>query len=283
MGDKWGGKYLRAPSIYHVILNGKANQLVRLRDVATVRFGIKTGANKFFFLTPKVIDQWNIPSEFCEPIMTTPQESRRIMVTTTEVPMSLFLCQFDKSELENTGALEYIDWGESMGYHLRKSTASRPKWYDLGHRTQVFLGMNKLVGTTARTFLAPTGLLFSDNFQVMSIRDNTSPSALCAAMNSTLFQLMLNTESRANFGEGVLEIQTYETANLVIPNPGLLPELDSAIFSTEEWDVLTPSAERRQIDAGVFDALGLTAGERDAVYEGVTELVGNRIQKAESV
>ncbi len=47
VGDKWGGKYLRAPDIYHAILREYGDRLVRLGDVATVRFGIKTGANDF--------------------------------------------------------------------------------------------------------------------------------------------------------------------------------------------------------------------------------------------
>ena len=36
---------------------------------------------------------------------------------------------------------------------------------------------------------------------------------------------------------------------------------------------LNISLERRLLDNAVFDALGLTAGERDAVYEGVAALV----------
>ena len=42
-GDKWGGKYLRAPDIYWTILEKGKDKLVRLGDVAEVRFGIKTG------------------------------------------------------------------------------------------------------------------------------------------------------------------------------------------------------------------------------------------------
>ena len=43
------------------------------------------------------------------------------------------------------------------------------------------------------------------------------------------------------------------------------------------------SDARRRLDDLVYDALGLTAGERDGVYEGVRELVSNRKQKAGSV
>ena len=178
--------------------------------------------------------------------------------------------------------MAYIEWGEAQEYHTRSSTASRPRWYDLGERDDVYLGMNKFVDTTARTFLTANGALFSDNFQIMPIARNVSPTQLCAAVNSTLFQLMLNAESRSNFGDGVLEIQTYETANLRIVNPQLLPEPASSAFNAADWDVLTPSAERRHVDDAVFDALRLTSDEREAVYDGVTELVQNRRRRARS-
>ena len=283
VGEKWGGKYLRAPDIYHHIMAQCADRLVRLGNTAVVKRGATTGANKFFFLTQDVIEEWGIELDFCEPIMTTPQESRRIAIDATRLPKRLFLCQVERSELLDTGALEYIEWGESQGYHLRKTTAARPRWYDLGDIAPVYLGMNKLVDTTARTFIATQKLMFSDNFQVVQVKGNSAPILLCAALNSSLFQLMLNTESRANFGEGVLEIQTYETANLAIVRPKLLRELDAKIFDSDKWDVLIPSPERRLIDTAVFDALRLTQGEQDAVYEGVSELVGNRKRRANSV
>ena len=283
VGDKWGGKYLRAPDIYHAILDNYGSKLVRLGDVAEVRRGITTGANDFFYLTPERIAEFGIEPEYCLPVMTTPQESRRIAVDPATLPKRLFMCHEDKDELAGTGALAYIQLGEAQGYHKRTSVKSRRRWYDLGERDNVFLGMNKLVDTTARTFLVSNGAYFTDNFQVMTLGSAARPARLCVALNSTVFQLMINTEARSNFGQGVLEIQTYETANDSIVNPSLLPEPFESAFNAADWDVLTPSAARRQIDNLVFDALGLTADERDAVYEGVTELVLNRKRRAGSV
>ena len=281
-GDKWGGKYLRAPDIYHHILEKHSDKLVKLGNIATVRFGIKTGANKFFYLTPDIIKKYEIEPEFCLPVMTTPQESRSILLDPATLPKRLFMCHKDKTALKNTGALEYIAWGERQGYHRRTSVKARHRWYDLGEREKVYLGMNKFVDTTARTFLFSGGLLFTDNFQVMTNHPRTPTNQFAASLNSTLFQLMLNAESRTNFGEGVPEIQTYETSNLSIANPLLLQNLEASSFGGADWDVLSPSAGRWQIDGVVFDVLGLTAGERAAVYEGVMELVGNRKQKAGS-
>ena len=54
-------------------------------------------------------------------------------------------------------------------------------------------------------------------------------------------------------------------------------------MTAKDWDVLNPSPERWQLDGMVFDALGLTAGERNAVHEGVFELVSNRQKRAKSL
>lgn len=46
-------------------------------------------------------------------------------------------------------------------------------------------------------------------------------------------------------------------------------------------DIFSPG--RLALDNIIFDILGLTQGERDAVYEAVVELVRARLEKARSV
>ena len=41
--------------------------------------------------------------------------------------------------------------------------------------------------------------------------------------------------------------------------------------------------DRRELDAIIFDALGLTQGERDGVYAAVVNLVEARLRKARSL
>jgi hypothetical protein len=54
---KWG-RYLRAPDVYFEILEKAKDKLVPLKEVAEVRFGIKTGINEFFYLTEEKIRHW---------------------------------------------------------------------------------------------------------------------------------------------------------------------------------------------------------------------------------
>ena len=301
-GDKWGGKYLRAPDIYHTILDKCGDKLVRLGDIATIRRGTTTGANEFFHLDKNTIDAWGIEPEFYQPVMTSPRESRSIAVDISLLPYKIFICHKNKENLTGTGALAYIQWGETQGYHTRRSVASRRLWYDLGQNLHTKLALSRRANTTSRTILAANSLHVDD--ALYRIDSTTAPFGtrnfdrrnndnndknfcakilkFCTSLNSTVVQLMINVEGRANLGGGVLETQVYEIQNLQIPDPCLLPEIDERIFHSTEWDVLSPSPQRRMIDDAVFEVLGLTAGERNAVYEDVRELVENRKQRARS-
>ncbi len=58
-GNKWGGKFLRAPDIFFTILKKGKGKLVRLGDIAQVKRGFTTGANEFFYMedmTDKITD-----------------------------------------------------------------------------------------------------------------------------------------------------------------------------------------------------------------------------------
>ncbi len=51
-----GRRDTRAPDIFFTILEKGKGKLVRLGDIAEVRFGIKTGCNEFFYLPSKHFD-----------------------------------------------------------------------------------------------------------------------------------------------------------------------------------------------------------------------------------
>ena len=280
--NKWGGKYLRAPDIYWTILEKGRGKLVRLGDIAEVRFGIKTGANEFFYLDEAKIRQWQIEPEFLQPVIKSPRECKSILIDPRELKFKLFVCHKTKEQLKGTAALKYIQWGESQNYHKRPSCRGRIRWWDLGKRNLPLLGFNYLIDTTARTLYAPGGCYFSDNFQEVII-SNYLVVSTCATLNSTIFQLMVNVAGRSNFGGGLLKIQTYEVSNLLCLNPIFIAFNDSKLFTSTSWDVTHSSTEREAMDSPIFDVLQLTRGEREAVYEAVIELVEARLNKANSL
>ncbi|MDW8038076.1 MAG: hypothetical protein RMI90_08555 [Thermoguttaceae bacterium] len=85
----------------------------------------------------------------------------------------------------------------------------------------------------------------------------------------------------------------YEVQQQLVLLPSVFDEnqklfLESIINRLSDRDILPIFDEiyqpdRRALDEVVFDVLGLTAGEREAVYEAVVELVRNRLDKAQSL
>ncbi len=83
---------LRAPSIYHTVIAKGGRRLVSIRDIATVRLGVTTGANGFFYLDQNKIRAFGIESKFLRPILRTPRESRSIAVSADQLLFRAFVC-----------------------------------------------------------------------------------------------------------------------------------------------------------------------------------------------
>ena len=218
VGDKWGGKYLRAPDIYHHILAAYGDKLVRLGDIATVRFGIKTGANAFFYLKPDRIVEFGIEDEFLAPVMTSPTESRSIIVDPATLPYRIFLCHKDKADLKGTGAQAYIEWAEkNHDWHTRPSTRHRKNWYDLGEMTPPPIVVNRITDQRTKAFTMPADTYADATLQEVHCKPG-DVSGLADVLNDDFSQVQYNIEGRANFGGGALELKIYETENILIPN-----------------------------------------------------------------
>ncbi len=296
VANKWGGKYLRAPDIFYTILEKGRGKLVRLGDIAEVRFGIKTGANEFFYLEPTGKSaaagylhvrngagwEGEIEEAFLKPVIKSPREVRTIVIRPEDLRYKIFMCHEDKAALKGTAALEYIEWGETQGYHERPSCRGRPRWWDVGVRSKAAVNVNYLIDDIMRFFVKEDGFFVSDNFQEVHCRYDLSWQTAAAA-NSTVFQLFANIVGRANFGGGLMKIQTYEVETLWSVNPDLLDKERSKKVLSNADRLDLDCRDRRALDDVVFDALGLTPGEREAVYEAVVELVRARLEKAKSL
>ena len=280
-GYKWGAKQLRAPNIYHAVIQKAKAKLIRLSEVASVTLGITTGANNYFYLDEATIGEFGIEDRFLQPAIRTSKESRSIALDPKNLPYKAFVCHASMAQVKGTGAERYIRWGESQGINTRPFCASRTPWYDLGARQPMPMAMHELIDTTAYTYLSAGSLLYDKNFDVVR-PTKADPFAIGISMNSIFFQLAVHSFGRENFGGGLIRVATHELSTFFIVKPELLPEIDQSIFNGTEWDILEPSPARIQLDEVVFDALDLTHGERDAIYEAITEIISKRRQRAKS-
>jgi hypothetical protein len=296
IGNKWGGKYLRAPDIFFTILEKGKGKLVRLGDIAEVRRGFTTGANDFFYLEPTGKPapagylhvrngagwEGEIEEEFLKPVIKSPRECRSILIKPEDLRYKIFTCHRDKSELKGTAALEYIRWGEARGYHERPSCKGRPRWWDVGVRRVPPIVSPSSVSDLYRAFLNQIGVFIDKRLYEIHPLNNLV-NQLAVSLNSTMTTLFLELGSRTGLGEGLLDMTVYEVANCLVLHPSLVQA--TPLFDRPTQSIFSEihQPDRRALDEVVFDVLGLTAGEREAVYEAVINLVRARLEKARSV
>ena len=280
--SKWGGVYLRAPDIYHHLMNKYADKFVRLGHIADVKRGITTGANEFFYLDEERAQMWNIEDEFLRPIIKSPRECKGMVIDPRRLKFNVFSCSLDRESMYNMAALQYIEWGEGQGFDRRPSCRSRPRWWDFGMHDAPPLIVNYLFHKVMRFFIPQSEIYASDNFQKIYCH-NKILWQICAAANSSVCQLFANVSGRVNFGDGLMKVQTYEMSQLGVVYPKFLSAKECKKIMQQksmfDWD----SDERKKLDGLIFDAIGLTTTERDAVYEETIRLIEKRLNRAANV
>ena len=286
--NKWGGKYLRAPDIYWTILEKGKGKLVRLRDIAKVRFGIKTGANEFFYLDAEKIKEWGIEKEFLKPVIKSPRECKRILIDPKDLKNKIFMCHEDKKDLKDTAALDYIKWGESQGFNKRPSCAGRARWWDVGLREPGLWAWPYIMRERIFAPYNPTRQVFFD-CNLFDIYPMNNDSAIGLFLNSSIQNLQLELTTRSyGGGGGPIKTQVYELTDMLALCNAFDIDLKSVFKTITSQEALPISmliedVSRRSLDNIIFDILGLTQGERDAVYEAVINLVEARLKKADSL
>jgi len=301
VGDKWGGKYLRAPDIFFTILEKGKSKLVKLGDIAEVRFGIKTGVNEFFYLDDDQIRKWKIEPEFLKPVIKSPRDSKSILVNPRDLKNKLFICNKSKAQLKGTKTLKYIEWGEKQktkdGVYWKdvSSVQGRKYWYGLGERQPREILWPMIHNDRLACFWNKHAVEVDHNlFEITPF----TPSLFSVI---TIFFRELY--GRANLGEGALKTEgidinkfmvldsshdklseefkriSLDEINSLFKQCGIDPKSKTPIEEQEP----KPLPDRAELDKIVFDALNLTADERKEVYRAVCRLVWNRISKAKSV
>ena len=311
VGAKWG-KYLRAPEIFFKILEKGKGKLVPLKEIAEVRFGIKTGANEFFYLTEEEIKRRGIEKEFWmhqdekgnwvpNYVIKSPRECKSIVVKPEDLKYRVLMIHKDKKDLKTTNVLKYIREGESKGYHLRPTCASRERWYDLGLWEKPHFVWSDAYND--RYGVYDTRKTWADKrFFYIYVKDADYCVLVHSYLNSSIIPLMIELDGITSLGEGAVYTNVYQLERLGMPRGEtekqelLIPILKrlkqrrilsifdefSASFP-QEVSLGKVKPDRRELDKIVMgEILGLTDEEQLEVYRAVVDLVKSRIEKARS-
>lgn len=287
VGNKIGGKYLRAPDIFFTILEKGKGKLVRLGDIAEVRRGITTGANEFFYLEPvgmtvaevAKLSQRNpkapvkvkngagwegeIEAAFLKPILFSLKEAPFICPHPERFKYCAFVCYFSEIELlykKYTYALAYIQWGAKYQVKLKHggkcllpkvpSLHNRDIWYALPKQQQPDFISNRFIGERF-VFLGSGDFLVGDVFFVGHLKQSYYILPIVVALlNSTLTALVADIFARKTYGIGVAYLYGPEINSLLI--------LDPTIFLLSQQSRLLSAFEQmaqREVKS-IFEELG---------------------------
>ena len=272
VGNKWGGKYLRAPDFFLRMLHSE--KMVKLSDycdIYTVSWS-RQGRNAEV-LFPKGRDGKCgdfAPSSI--EVLKSPKDTAKIQITKRDTKFCLLL----------------------VDQKLRKDIKFAPLlWDDIRDKRHLCR-------------ICIERVAFSHNFH--GILPRRHPSKLVGAiLNSTFSWLLTEIFGRRGLGGGAVRVlvedlrHTYLTINPDRLDQDELERKFLPMLNREIYDVFTecgidpisdipiskqepnPLPDRKALDDIVFDALGLTEDERKEVYRAVCELVWERISKAKSL
>ncbi|MEJ5351868.1 MAG: N-6 DNA methylase [Melioribacteraceae bacterium] len=306
VGAKWG-KYIRAPEILFKILKKGKDKFAPLKNFANIRFGIKTGANEFFYLTDEKIKQRGIEKKFLQPVIFSLKEIKGYKIDKEALKYKVIICDKPKEKLTGTNLLKYINWGEKQNYHKRPTCASRSPqpWYSLGTGWEYApLIFPAKVGERMPVFLNEN--VFEDKKLYGIIPKKPNEKLLLAALlNSTLTRFFIEFTCRQLTGsQAIADIDVIVVQNLLIPNPKVLStkvkknliekfnnlckSYAESIFveiapNPEDITLDKIKIERRELDKIIMEEiLGLSDNEQLEVYCAVVDLVKSRIEKAKN-
>ncbi|MDP6358603.1 MAG: Eco57I restriction-modification methylase domain-containing protein [Planctomycetota bacterium] len=311
LGNKWGGRYLRAPLSFHALMD--SHEWLSMWEVADVVTYLNTGGCDGFYFLHRTNQQnghtevasqaaldarfW-IESCFVEPLVRSPSVVDRPLVTKADIE-HFFLRIPDDTITTGLKVEDYIEWGEENGYHNRSGPRGRSPWWKLPR--QAFNGYKILISRHHHDhfncFYNPELAVANSFYGLVVHEESFSELALMAYLSSTLGVMMSEIFGRTNQGQGVLntygeDIDVFPVFRQVFTTDAnwdevLFPYLQRPfrnIFEDCGWNgpdaPLSPSPERTTLDEVVFGCLGMDESARNELIKATCHLVEQRLTRA---
>jgi len=203
-------------------------------DIADVKIGIVTGANKFFCVNKERLTDLNLRRGFNKGLVVRKLIGKGIKIRGVEYRTSDheknhsknqstnlldFNPTFDRSKLSEE-LQKYLALGEKLLYHKRNQLKRRNPWYSSEHVLATQIGMYKRSNDYCKLILKPDEIYSTDTLYRVLLSDdyieNITPKQLVFNFVNSLTYLFCEMKGRS-YGGGVLELTPKEIRSLKIP------------------------------------------------------------------
>lgn len=279
------------PTAVQQVLDRCRDVLRPLGDIADIRIGVVTGANRFFVRSAAgwpadPAARW-VPivsrsAWLDRPVWTDDDMSR---LTADGTRTRLLAINSDRWSPRASGRLaDEISRAEDEGLHTRSHTTRRRVWYDLGDITvpDAFLPyMGKSVGRPVLNRSAATSTNAVHHIRWRDAPPDTVALARIVSGWSTLWQLMGELEGRY-YGGGVLKLEPGVARRLMVwdgdvHEPIAAAMLETALSASKAGD---PVGVRQAADRLMGHVLQLTQDEAEHLSETTARLAHTRHRRA---
>lgn len=298
------GPHRRAPRLYFDLM-ARSDRLRPLSNLTQPGFGLKSGANNFFYLTAEEACMRGIPSHYLRPIVKSLRDFESIQLDPMTIRWRVLMVDHDERTLEAAqehALLEYLQ----LGMHLRYAAASdarkagipatrptcrqRRRWYTLRSLPPGRLIMSMVYGDRYLVGLNDGEMQVDAALYRLLPGDPVQIPGLAAVLNSAWGRLAYEVNAFILVGR-------LDVAQMKLTQLRRLPVVDPAAIPATRWQaVLDPlcrrpilhttyelaQPDREELDDLVLYALGYTsAGERTHIrrelYAAILDLVAARM------
>jgi len=252
-------------------------QLVPLKQLATVDRGIATGYNEFFVLDRNTVQEYNIPRRYLKPVIAKASQCLYYDFT-----------KDDWKELEKRGERvyllycfespppkelkRYIEHGLKLGVHERYLTKHRKPWYSVERREPAPILALVFSRERLRFVYNRAGVLNLTPFHCVYplLQDEKTVKALLAYLNSNICREIATRWGRI-YGGGLRKLEPKDLENLPVLNvtklePKIINELsrlfDELCFAARHGENFE-NAVKTKIDKLIERILKKFQGESD--------------------
>ncbi|MCK4817035.1 hypothetical protein KA005_14795, partial [bacterium] len=281
---KWG-QYLRGPDIYFEILGKCAEKLITLGKIVNLRYGVKTGLNKFFYLREPDAKHWRLEDKFLRLVVRSTKEVPKIFIEENKLTWKAFVCDKEKKELGGTNALRYIREAERKKWSNVPSVQARPRWWSLPRQHGADFLVLQFISRRHYSPINRIGALVGNVVFVGSFKKKQDSDLGCAIMNSSLVALSAEVCGRTNLGEGLLTIYGPDMDGMLLPNPAEIKTKAKTVLDAFRklgrrkvlpFDQEHKRKDRIDFEKNLFEYIGLNEDDYEKVCAAVEEMIEER-------